>query len=91
MSSISNRNSIHTYEVIAYRDGRWWTLSIPELNGPSSAGANIRIVAMGQARTVSQLDNAAREVAALWLDVDETEIKVRVVIRGRGDGVDDRA
>jgi DNA-directed RNA polymerase specialized sigma24 family protein len=58
------------YEATAYRDGKWWTFEIPELSNPAPV-AGERIVAMGQARKIEELDQAAREVAALWLDVPE--------------------
>jgi hypothetical protein len=37
-------------------------------------------VAMGQARSRSELNRAVREVAALWLDADETSVAVNVTI-----------
>lgn len=71
------------YEAFAHRDGRWWSFCIPELNCPSPVGGDVRIEAMGQARTLSELPGAAREVAALWLDVDETAVEARVHLRRR--------
>ncbi len=73
---MSTASKVRTYEATAYRDGKWWTFEIPGLSGPSPAG--VPIVAMGQARTVAELEGAAREVAALWLDVDESEVDVTV-------------
>ena len=59
-----------TTEVKAHarRDGRWWYIEFPEL-GTS-----------GQARTIKEIDEVAVEVAALWLDVDESTVKVTVQI-----------
>lgn len=76
-NSMSAQTKTHTYEAIAYRDGKWWTFEIPELTSPAPV-AGERFVAMGQARTIAQLDQAAREVAALWLDVDEETVSVHV-------------
>jgi len=50
----------------ARRDGRWWYIEFPEL-GTS-----------GQARTIKEIDEIALEVAALWLDVDESTLNVTV-------------
>ncbi|WP_291053945.1 hypothetical protein [Herbiconiux sp.] len=50
----------------ARRDGRWWYIEFPEL-GTS-----------GQARTIKEIDEIALEVAALWLDVDESTLDVAV-------------
>ena len=76
-SQVNTSTKTHTYEATAYRDGKWWTFEIPELNGPAPVEGE-RIVAMGQARTIRDLDQAAREVAALWLDVEEDEVTVHV-------------
>jgi len=50
----------------ARRDGRWWYIEFSEL-GTS-----------GQARTIKEIDEIALEVAALWLDVDESTLNVTV-------------
>lgn len=81
MPSAIDHDTAPVYEAFAHRDGRWWTFSIPELNCPSPVGGDVRIEAMGQARTLGELRGAAREVAALWLDVDETAVEVRVHLR----------
>jgi transcriptional regulator with GAF, ATPase, and Fis domain len=52
----------------ARRDGRWWYIEFPEL-GTS-----------GQARTIKEIDEIALEVAALWLDVDESTLNVTVAL-----------
>jgi hypothetical protein len=83
MPSTVEHTPTHVYDAFAHRDGRWWSFSIPQLNGPSPVGADVRIEAMGQARTLRELRGAAREVAALWLDVDETAVEVRVHLRRR--------
>lgn len=74
-----NKTQTRTVEATAYRDGKWWTFEIPELAGPAPSGGTI--VAMGQARTLTDLDSVAREVAALWLDVDESEVAVNVTVQ----------
>lgn len=66
-----------TYEAVAYRDGNWWTFEIPEL---STTINGTPTVAMGQARTIAEIDQAALDVAALWLDVDEDSVAVNVTI-----------
>ena len=50
----------------ARRDGRWWYIEFSEL-GTS-----------GQARNIKEIDEIAFEVAALWLDVDESTLDVTV-------------
>lgn len=54
------------YDVVAWRDGRWWTFEIPALTAPSPRGDGHRILAMGQARTVPEIHDAAVDVATMW-------------------------
>ena len=49
-------------------DGRWWLVTIPELD------------TVGQARTVGEVDAVAREVAALFLNVAEEAVSVTVTV-----------
>lgn len=69
------------YEVTAYRDGKWWTFEIPALTSPSPRGGDHRIVATGQARHAAEIEEEARDLAAVWTETDESEITVQVVYR----------
>ena len=60
--------TIRTITAHARRDGRWWYIEIPEL-GTS-----------GQARTIKEIEAVAHEIAALWLDVDESTIEAAVTV-----------
>ena len=64
----------------AYRDGKWWTIEIPELTSPSPQGDDSRIMAVGQAPNVKEIQSAAVDLAAVWLDVDESAVDVQVSI-----------
>lgn len=57
-----------TLEATATRDGRWWLVRVPELD------------AVGQARTVRDIQPVAVEVAALHLDVPEKDVTVHVTV-----------
>lgn len=57
-------------DVVAVRDGRWWTFEIPELGTG------------GQARSLSAVEHEAQGVAAMWLDVEPALVDVNVVVRG---------
>jgi hypothetical protein len=78
--TITTAAKTRTFDVRAYRDGRWWGFEIPALTSPSPRGEGHRIVALGQARTVKEIDGEARYLAAAWLDVDEKEIAVTVTV-----------
>ncbi|MEO7373727.1 MAG: antitoxin HicB [Terrimesophilobacter sp.] len=73
---MSTTKTIRAFEATATRDGRWWFIEIPELN------------TVGQARTVKEIPEIAREIAALWLNVDPSEVEVNVDVRVPGDAGD---
>jgi hypothetical protein len=52
----------------AWRDGRWWLVSVPELD------------VVGQARAVRDIAPAAAEVAALHLNVPPEDVDVHVIV-----------
>ncbi|MEU4195731.1 hypothetical protein AB0E69_27775 [Kribbella sp. NPDC026611] len=55
-----------TYEVTVSRDGRWWMVSIPELDG------------LTQARRLDEVEQMAREYIALATDVPLSRVAVEV-------------
>jgi DNA-directed RNA polymerase specialized sigma24 family protein len=77
---MTDTNTKRTLKARAYRDSKWWTIEIPELTSPSPRGGDFRIMAIGQARRVKDIDATAHGIAAVWLDVDEDQIDVRVKV-----------
>ena len=69
-----------TLSARAYREeeGGWWAVEIPELTSHGPNGTTI--VALGAAVNARGIDKAASELAAVWLDVDESDVDVRVSI-----------
>jgi predicted XRE-type DNA-binding protein len=65
------------YDVNTYQDGKWWTFEIPELTSPAPHGGE-PIVAMGQARHLSQVEREARELADTWTETEGSTVSVRV-------------
>ena len=55
-----------TYEVTVERDGRWWMVAIPELDG------------LTQARRLDEVEQMAREYIAVTTDVPLSRVAVRV-------------
>lgn len=69
----------HALAARAFREeGGWWTIEIPELTSPGPNGTTI--TATGGAVTPRGIEKAARELAAVWLDVDERDVDVDVTI-----------
>lgn len=65
-----------TYGVEVTRDGKWWVVAIPEIDG------------LTQARRLADVDLAAREYIAVTLDAPLSEVAVRRVSTSLA-GVDD--
>lgn len=76
--TMTTHADVRVLDATAYRDGRWWTIAIPELTSTMSDGGCF--VAMGQSRFKRNIAANARDLAAVWLDVDESTIDVRVTI-----------
>jgi hypothetical protein len=76
--------STHTYQACAYREaGGWWTIEIPELTSPGPGGSTI--TATGGAITARGLDQAARELVAVWLDIEIDDVNVDVAVQAPED------
>lgn len=72
-------NTPRTLTARAYRDaGKWWTIEIPELTSPGPDGSTI--TAIGGAVSTRGIHAAARDLAAVWLDVDPGTIEVAVTV-----------
>ena len=54
------------YQVEVTRDGHWWMISVPEIDG------------ITQARRLTEVEQAARELIAVTLDVRLSEVAVDV-------------
>jgi hypothetical protein len=65
--------------AVAFRDDDgWWTIQIPELTSPGPNGR--AIIATGAATTFRAIDKAARDLAAVWLDIEDEAVIVDVEI-----------
>jgi hypothetical protein len=56
-----------TYEVVVTRDGRWWMIAIPALDG------------LTQARHRGEIEEMARDYIAVTLDAPIADVAVRIV------------
>ena len=62
-----------TYIANVTRDGKWWMVAIPEING------------LTQARRLSEAETMAREYIALSLDLPPDEVVVVPVVENVGE------
>ena len=70
---------MHEYKVEVVRDGRWWMIHVPEIDG------------LTQARRVDEIEGMARSLIAISTDKPLSEIGVHVVsvtVAGIGDIAD---
>jgi hypothetical protein len=65
---------VNRYQVVVSRDGRWWMISVPEIDG------------LTQARRLADVEQMARELIAVTLDVRLSEVAVEVTF-GDIDGI----
>ena len=61
-----------TYDVTVTRDGKWWMIAVPSIDG------------LTQARRLSEVDLAARELIAVTEDVPLSTVAIRVVSERAG-------
>jgi hypothetical protein len=70
---------MHEYKVEVTRDGRWWMIHIPEIDG------------LTQARRVDEIEDMARSLIAVSTDTPLREISIRIAsitVSGIGDIAD---
>lgn len=56
------------YRVTVHPEGRWWHIQAPDL-GPG---------AVSQARSLREVERQARDLIAVWLDVEPDRFKIIV-------------
>lgn len=61
------------YEATVKRDGKWWMISIPEIDG------------LTQARNLAEADKMARSLIAVTLDADPSTFDVHLTVSTVGD------
>lgn len=64
-----------TYDATAVRDGRWWMVHVPEVDG------------LTQTRRLADAEQMARELVAVTLDVPVDDVDITVTV-AEVDGVD---
>ena len=60
-----------SYDVVVTREGRWWMIEIPELDG------------LTQVRRVDKVEKMAREYIAVTLDAPLSQVGVSISLTNR--------
>jgi hypothetical protein len=61
--------NVRTLQATAYKDGKWWMVSIPEID------------ALSKCKTIDQVPNQAADLAAIVLDVPKEKVAVSVTYK----------
>lgn len=78
---------MHTYQVNVTRDGRWWMITVPELDGYKDADGAINLTDTTQARRLSEVPSQALDFICTVVDKAPSEVNMRISISidGLGD------
>ncbi|WP_058234655.1 hypothetical protein [Devriesea agamarum] len=63
------------YEVVAFKDGAWWTFKVPSVYGPALRPGE-KVIAMGQARYAKDVPAEAHDVISLWTGTEDFTVHV---------------
>lgn len=66
-------NTVKTYEVAVTREGRWWMIEVPEIDG------------LTQARRIDEIEAMARSLIATIEDVPPSSIETNIISVKLGD------
>lgn len=78
---------MHTYQVNVTRDGRWWMITVPELDGYKDADGAINLTDTTQARRLSEVPSQALDFICTVVDKapSEVDMRINISIDGIGD------
>ncbi len=60
------KNTVNTLKATAYKEGKWWMVSIPEIEG------------LTQAKNIAQIPEQAADLAAVILDVPAEQVAITI-------------
>lgn len=66
---MTTATKVRTLEANAYKEGKWWMVSIPEIDG------------LTQCKTIDQIPAQAADLAAISLDVPADQVAINVSYR----------
>lgn len=68
---------MRVFDIDVTRDGRWWMVSVPELDGYVSPDGSVNLSTVTQARSRREVDVVARDFIAVILGLPTADIAVR--------------
>lgn len=82
---------MHTYEVNVTRDGKWWMITVPELNRYVMKDGSINLTNTTQARRLSEVSGQALDFICTVTDTAPSKVGVHITITVGGIDVTRRA
>lgn len=82
---------MHTYRVTVTREGKWWMITVPELDGFTAPDGSINLNDTTQARRLSDVPAQARDFICTVTDTAPSEVVIDVTIDVDGIDVTERA
>jgi hypothetical protein len=67
---------VPTYDIEVTRDGRWWIITVPGLDGFVTPSGAINVGDTTQARYEGEIDDMAREFIAVTLDIPIEDVHI---------------
>lgn len=67
---------MHVYKVDVTRDGKWWMIAIPELDGYVTPDGSVNVGGLTQACSRDEVEAMAREYISLVVGGDQFELEV---------------
>lgn len=82
---------MHTYKATVTRDGKWWMVEVPELDGYVTPSGSVNVGAVTQARRLAEVASQAKDFICTVTDAAPSEVGVDVTVTVDGIDVTGRA
>ncbi len=69
----------HVYSVRVYRDGEWFMVEVPELEGYRTPDGTINVSTVTQARHSGEIEQMARELIGAITDADIDDVEITII------------
>jgi predicted RNase H-like HicB family nuclease len=70
---------MRVFEVEVTRDGDWWMITVPELDGYVTPGGAVNVGGTTQARSRDEVETMAREYISLTVDDESFGLNINML------------
>lgn len=57
---------VEELRVVAFREGKWWSFSLPDLSIASPVSPELKLIPIGQSAKATSVGRAAEKLASVW-------------------------